>query len=304
MIHLLYGENNFFVRQKMQEILSSWPVDVQIERYDGADVTAESLPAILQTLSLFSTQKYIVFKDLSLNKSAWAEFAEQLDAALESEMILLEETVDKRTKTFKKLQKIATVFEAKPLSESEAAAWLGEQASARSVVLTKSQIHTIIERIGCDAWQLHFALEKLGAAGKVTDEIIDELLEPTAHDTVFGLLDAAFSGKVAETQALVSHIKSEQDPYQFFGLFSQQIFQLVTLAVSEQSPAVVAKELGVHPYPLQKLQPFARTLSTEHIKNIVTLLGQCDDELKRSGVEPWLLIEQALVKLALIRQKN
>lgn len=302
MIYFLYGENNFLVRRQLKSITDMWPDDSNIERYDAEEMTVDDLPNILQTMSLFSLQKYVIILNPSRNKSLWGALEEYLSSLSDIDLVLIDESPDKRTKTFKQLQKQATVFEGKPFSESEAIAWLKKETADRNITMTSEQARRIVMRAGRDAWQLHFALEKVASLDNVTDDQIDDLVEAHPEESVFGLIDAALGGNVAVVQKLVSSLQSEQDPYQFFGLLSQQLYQLVTLAVSGKSPSEVAKDLGVHPFPLQKMHAIAKQLSRADIKEIVTLLAQCDDDIKRSGFEPWFLIEQALTKLALIRR--
>ncbi len=300
MIHFLYGENNYFVRQKLQEIIASWPTDAQIERYDGEALDIDQLPTIFQALSLFSSKKYIILSRCADNKSIWAELPVYLESMVDNEVVIVEELPDKRTKTFKAFEKHAEVFAAAPLQKADAVRWLQEEAARQHIIITPTHLRQVVDRVGTDAWQLSFALQSLSVAPKIDDALIDTLIPARAEESVFVLLDAAFAGSVERVQALVNDMQGQQDPYQFFGLLSQQIFQLSLLVTSEQSPTQIAKSIGVHPFPLQKLASIAKKISRSELKKIVTLLAECDDDIKRSGVEPWLILEQALVKLAIV----
>ena len=76
------------------------------------------------------------------------------------------------------------------------------------------------------------------------------------------------------------------------------MFQLIALSHSSKGPSEVAKDMGVHPYPLQKMNTFAKQLSKDDARTVADILADCDNKIKRSGNEPWTLIEQALLKLA------
>lgn len=300
MIYFLYGENNYFVRQKLKSIIATWPTDAQIERYDGEGITTQILPTIFQTLSLFSSKKYLILSRCSDNKPLWLALVDYFDAIGDNEVIFVEETPDKRTKTFKAFEKHAEVFAAPTLQAGEALQWLQREAKERQVVLASSQAKRVVDRVGTDTWQLHFALQTLSVASIIDDTLIDTLIPAQTEESVFALLDAAFAGSVERVRALTDDVRMQHDPYQFFGLLSQQIFQLSLLVSSGESAAIVAKSIGVHPFPLQKLSPIAKKMSSHELKKIITLLGECDDAIKRSGVEPWLVIEQTLLKLALV----
>lgn len=299
MITLLYGQNDYALQQELRRIIQQFSVKEAIERRDGSTVSPEALLDLLQGGSLFAQERLIIFSDLASNKTAWGALAEYIEMVPEEiHLVLIESALDKRTKTYKLLQKFASVQELKLLSEPEAERWLPHEAKSLAMEITSSQVSYIVRRMGTDQWQLYSLLEKLQFIDEITKEVIDSHSEVRVEANVFALIDVALEGDIKKVQQLVGETKQSQDPYQFFGLFSSQLFQLITLAVSKKPSSDVAKDLGVHPYPLQKVSALAKHLSLQQIRDMAHILSDCDNKIKRSGVEPWLLIEQALLKLA------
>lgn len=300
MTTLLYGENDFALKQYLRAIVASFEEKVAIEKLDGDQIELKDLPSLLSGATLFSSKRLIIIYDASANKDLWAKLGDYVEQELrDTQLILVEAAPDKRTRTFKLLQKNAQVKEFKNPSEAEAISWLMGEAKNTGLQLDRNLAEKIVVRAGADQWKLHFALQKLVHADEINPAVIEQQIETTPQANVFELIDASLNRSPDKVRKLVEVAASQEDPYFFFGLFSSQLFQLITLAVSGKSSSEVAKDLGVHPYPLQKLGGLAKKLSLSEAKRIANILGECDDRLKRSGAEPWLVLEQALMKLAL-----
>lgn len=299
MITLLYGENNYQIHQRLKSILDTFDQKEAIERFEGESISLPDFDTIFGGLSLFATKRLIIIKYLSSNKDMWTALAERLDdISDETHLVIVEEAPDKRTKTFKALQKSAEIFEAKNLSETEVSAWLLQEAEANNSPIDARTAKNLIDRVGIDQWQLHFALEKLQGVSDISLELIQDVVEASSEANVFSAIDAILNAQPQKAQELLSVLRTSEDAYFFFGLLANQLFQLIALTVSGKSSQQVAGDLKVHPYPLQKMQQYAKKLTKNEIVFIAETVGQCDDRLKRSGVDPWIVIEQAVVKLA------
>ncbi len=299
MITFIYGDNNYQARQALNVILKEFKAKEGIERYDPENLSAGELTNVVSGLSLFTAKRLIILSRSSENKELWAKIGELLPSVSDDlHLVVFEESVDKRTKTFKDLQKTADTLVTKRLSEAEALAWLAREATQRGIALSPAHARTIIDQAGFGQWQLHFALEKLAGYEDLNGSLIEDIIESTPQSSAFALVDAALAGNLAKVQSIVRILRVSEDAYFFFGLLAFQIFQLVTLASGQKSPAEVAKDLGVHPYPLQKMQAHARQLKRGSINSLVDIMADCDNQLKRSGAEPWSVMELALLKLA------
>lgn len=300
MITFIYGDNNYQARIELNRIMDGFATKEGIERYGAEDLSAAELLNILSGLNLFSPKRLVIITGASQNKELWAAIGQYSDiVSNDVHLVLFEETIDKRTKTFKDLLKIADVIETKELAESEALKWLLNEAKKRGIALTPQNAQSIVSQVGLNQWQLHFALEKLAGLDQIEESLIQDIIEATPQATAFVLIDAALARQPEKIQSHLAILRISEDAYFFFGLLASQIFQLIALASTKKSPNDIAKDLGVHPYPLQKMQGLARRLRSQDIQAISMILADCDNQLKRSGVEPWLILEQALLKLAL-----
>jgi DNA polymerase III delta subunit len=149
-----------------------------------------------------------------------------------------------------------------------------------------------------DQWQLYHALEKLAVLERIDAAAIENTIEAQPSENVFNLLDAALNGKTERVHTMIQNLQRSQDPYMTFGLLAGQVFQLVTLNVADKSSGEVAGDIGAHPYALGKLAPYAKKLGRTRAKKLVTIFADADTAMKSTAADPWLLVEESLIKTA------
>lgn len=298
MITVFTGENSFETSRALNDLVTAFAGDA--ERYDGEELQLSQLPDLLMGGTLFASERLVIIRDLSSNKQLWDVLSEWLERATSDvHVVLLEPKPDRRTKTYKELKKYATVKEFTVWGDRDvglAEKWVVGEAKAQNLELDRKAAQVLVERVGLDQWQLYHALEKLAALGKATPQIIEAVIEAAPTENVFNLLDAALRGDAARVSEMIETLRRTQDPYMTFGLLAGQVFQLAALAASSAPSADVAKDIGAHPYALGKLAPHATSLGRNGTKKLVAIFADTDTAMKSTGIEPWLLIENALLK--------
>lgn len=282
----------------MDEIINGF--SVQLERFDSADLSLERLPDLFTGATLFAAERLIVFKDVSSNKSVWSILAEWLDRVDDSTTIIfVEPHPDKRTKTYKWLEKHAEVSTFRELQAHETLKWLEAEVKNRGLDMSRDVVRSFAEHVGQDQWRLSSELDKLVLVGKpVSRELIRELVEPTPQATSFELLDAAFAGRREEVKRLLATVARQEDPYMFFGLLSGQVYALALVKTAgDRSVEAIAKETGVHPFVLKKISAWARGVGGNELKRIISELAVLDAHIKSRPAEPWTQIQVMLLRL-------
>ena len=303
MIYVFFGENEFSKRQKVDEVLG----DRIARRRDGEELTIGDLRELLTGQTLFGGEEPIIITDLSQNSDVWAVFPEIAGLADET-VILLETKLDKRTKTYKNLAKNATVQECASLGERqrpELVKWAIDRTKERGTKLTKKQIETLVDRLGYDQLRLDNLFAQLSLLDEVTDDLIDQLVPLAKSESVFELLDATIRGDFGSIQRIISYLEmtsGDDGAYQTVGLLASQAMNLLALDLSNIDAQKVAQDFGVHPYALRQLSPLARQLDKIAALQICKILSQADMQMKTTGVEPWLLVETALMKIAKLKK--
>lgn len=298
MIHLLTGENTYEVEHRLRQLIAGYEGDV--ERFDGETLSIDQLPDLFSGATLFSSKRLVVIKNASQNKSLWGVLVEWLEKGVENDVVFFEEHPDKRTKTYKWLEKNAETFISKQLQPFEAVHWVQEEAEKKGVILSKATAEFFVDYVGIDQWRLESELEKLSLAnGKVSEETIRSLVEPTPQATSFELLDAALRGETHDMERLFQVVSREEDPYMFFGLLAGQIYALALVSSSKGSRLDdIAKETGVHPFVLKKVSGMATQVSGASLQTLTARLAELDAHMKSRAVEPWTQVYSFLKSLA------
>lgn len=303
MIYLLFGENDYALARGSERIRDAFVEahgDDSIATYEGDQVQPSDLPQLLQGQSLFADAKLVIIREASANKSLWEGLGDFLENHAEVDLLLVESKPDKRTRTFKWLQKNAETQECKLLDERTTVSWLQTEARRHGIELEHTAAAFLVHYSGTDQWRLHHDLEKLRLAdAPITKDLIQELIDPSPSASVFDVLTAVITGRHHEALQTVAVLKTYEDPYKFFGLLVSQLYTLAVVVVSDHRPhQEVAKETGIHPYALSQMAKSARDVDRARLVKIVEAFDRCDERMKSTGADPWMLIETAIGRSA------
>lgn len=298
MIRVLVGENTFEIEQfiKAQEAQFGGTVT----RLIGEELSEEQFISLLTSLDLFSEKKLIIIRQLSDQKTIWNQMASWLGRVSDSvELILLEKALDKRTALYKKLKEQAEIKEFIAWGKRdylEASRWLENQAKQLSLKLDKKIVQQILTVVGFDQWQLYNFLQQLQFVDKITEATISDLAPKDKSDNIFDLLERALAGKAQQVQQMLASLKLTEDVYALSNILAGQIQQLVVVAVARPGDRL-AQDFKVHPFVVEKFQILARQQSLKKLTRVVAILVENDRKLKTSQLDPWLVLEEALLKI-------
>ncbi|MEI6053900.1 MAG: DNA polymerase III subunit delta [Candidatus Saccharibacteria bacterium] len=300
MLTLLIGENSFEIERQLKAISDSFMGDV--EKIDGSQLSLSQLPDLLMGVSLFSEKRLIFIRGLSQNKAIWGDFGNWLtNISDDIHLVLVEPKIDKRLATYKKIKEKAVIKELQPFSEYEAGVverWLLSEAETMGLSLDKKSIQFLVNRIGFDQWQLFHALEKIALTDDISIDNLSEIIEPSQQENVFNLFETAIKGDTNKLMQMMSSFRKSEDAYRLFGLISSQVFQLVVISSAGREDNI-SKDFSIHPFVLSKLKPIVSQLGSKGVYRLLDIFTSADDEIKISKADPWLLVEKALLKIAL-----
>jgi DNA polymerase-3 subunit delta len=305
MIYLLYGPNTYEMDRGLGALLAGllkkYP-DVTPERLDASTVDPQQLPDILQGTSLFNEHRVVVLRQPSAHKALWTALETYADKLTDTtDLIIVDSGVDKRTKTFKALQKVAQAKdypEFGPRNQIALQAWLIDEAKRQGLVLPRASAGLLIDRVGYDQWSLANAVTKLVLVEDASPKRIRELIELSPSANAFEIFEAALRGDSDRVRSMLADLQLTGDPHALVGLLAAQCYQLALVAYSSKTPVELGKLTGSSPYPLQKLTPVVRSLTKARVNAAIEAVAECDRDLKRSVAAPWTLITRALLKIS------
>jgi DNA polymerase-3 subunit delta len=298
---VLTGTNDYEITYRVQSLRADFAGSA--EQYDGDTLTKEQLLEMTRGATLFSDQRCIIIRQLSENKQLWDELPDFLHhVSSETTIVLVEPKLDKRSKTYKWLQKNADVQQCDEWTARDtykAEKWCQQEVAERGVTMNHILIKKLIQRAGVEQWRLAAALEKLELVDEITEKTIHDVVEPHVEENVFELLGAALSGEKQTVQNMVVVLASTDDAYRVFALLASQIVQLATLIVSDRSVAEVAAATKSSPYVLNKLALYAKNRDTTDAKKLLETAARSDLQMKQSSMEPWVIVESMLLGLSI-----
>ncbi|MDR1032483.1 MAG: DNA polymerase III subunit delta [Candidatus Nomurabacteria bacterium] len=299
MIKVLFGENSFELERALKRTVAEFGAEP--ERVNGDNLARHDLTNMLQGSTLFAERRLVIIRHLSDNSAVWDGLAEIGEA--DNDVVLVEHKLDKRSRVYKNLQKVAdlqefTSFESRDFYKVQQ--WTAQEATALGLNLNKKVIRYLTEVVGQDQWRLAQALDKLSLLGDVdiTTAIIDENIEKGAEHDAFGIFEAAMRGKLKSAIHTLDGLEQTEDVYRLFGLLTSQAFNLAALVFSKQAPVTVAAELGVSPYSLGGLKKFSDDVTKQKMRKVLKLFNQADQELKTTSLDSWLVVKNLITKIA------
>lgn len=303
MVVTLTGQNEFAIKQALAGLVDEFVGKFGLhghERVDGETFEPRNLASLLQGASLFAPERLVVVRDAARNKPLWealGEWASNVPA--ETTLVIVEPTIDKRTKTYKTLKNSSNFKEFGQPSDGELVTWLLARATELGVDIARADTMYLVQRTAGDQWRLSQELEKLANHTPITRQLIDELVEPSPEGTAFELLDAALAGNSQKVTVLVVALKYQEDPYKLFGLLASQVHTLaIAAAAGTRAADQIAGESGLHPFVVRRTIGVAQKLGQKRVKQIIEDVATCDMQLKSTGADPWQLLELALQKIA------
>lgn len=301
MIYLLTGANRAALYLRLKDLEQS--SQVTPERIDADDVTPAELGERLRTQSLFDAKRFVVVYDAATQKDSWRVIGEVVDIIDEAmTLVLVDPTIDRRSKTYKLLQKFAQIEQFDMLSERQAtqmADWTADYARAQGCVLAPDQTRLVCERslvpdsrpgqYVYDQSVAMRAIDALAALDAVDQDAIDAVMPASAHTNVFELFRAILTSP-ASARTMAGQLAGEEDAHMVIALMAGQLQQLIAIVVSDKSNATVANDIGAHPFALQQLEPLARSIDEVRLWELVDIFVRADDRMKSSAAVPWQVI--------------
>lgn len=300
MIIVLTGDNSFEIQRRQAALCADF--DGTPETFEGSELELRQLPDLLMGGTLFSTKRLIIIKRLSENKSLWGSIDEWLPRVSDDvQLVLIEPSMDKRTKTYKALQKQADVQTLMAWTDRDRSAtvqWVVGEMTKLGGTIDRSSAQQLVDRVGVDQWALYHALQKLAVLDDITPAVIADVVDAQPAESAFALFESALKGDRSAVARIIATLSLSDDAYMTFGLLSGQAFQLAALAHSDQSSAQVANDIKAHPFAVSKLSSHADRYGKSGAGQVIRIMAEADLAIKSSGVDPWLLVERALMKVS------
>ncbi len=306
MITTITGKNSFLAAQKLAELKDTFIAkhgSGAVEEIEGDDLRFEQLLQATMSQGLFSEATLVIVRDINGNKALQEDMAEKLDSIPdEAELVVYEPNLDKRGKLFKQLKKSTDYVECTELDERGLAQWAKDEFAKLGGELGYGEAQFLAHRVDGDQWLLYNELQKLSLVeGKITRDVIEHMVDESFNESIFTLLDAAFSKQSDKALAMYrSMLKNRVEPHYVFSMLVWQLHILLTVAYAKDiSPDQIARDNKLSPFVVKKsLGTFSKT-SRGELKEIVKQAATIDIESKtKAGYDMAATVDALIAQIS------
>ncbi len=291
MIITLTGSNFYLLKHRMDELVSGFVKEhseLALERIDAEEAEPQSILDAVQSLPFLASRKMVVVRGLGANKAASGQIEQIIDSAGDTtDVVFYEPALDKRSNYYKVLKSKTQLEEFNELDARALAGWLVQEAKNQDGQMSHADANYLIERIGPNQEQLANELNKLITYNpKITRENIDRMTVKTPQSRVFDLLDAAFAGNKKRALELYDEQRAQKvEPQAIMAMIAWQL-KLLALAKTGagKSPAQIAKDSGMSPWPIQKAQNLSRKIDDKRLADMVAEALEIDEKGKTTNI--------------------
>ncbi len=316
-INLYYGLESFLMEEACLKLSEQVPKDERewnLLTLDLEEVPVEQVIQEAEMPSFFGGTRLILAKNATFFTTAKPkkELNYNLDALLtyiaqpaETSSIVFTVTsdkLDKRKKLVKQMEKFASVIKFDPLKGQALLKWVTDRFRSHKVKISREVCIIFIQTVGANLRLLDQECKKLalyvGERGVVTEEAIYNLIPRTLGDNVFQLTEKIAEQKTSEAwQIWEDLLAQKEEPIKILALITRQfrlLYQTKVLSARGLPASEIAKQLGVHPYPIKLAYSQSAAFSEERLRSLLAMAIAADQEIKSGKMDKVLAIERIL----------
>lgn len=319
MIIFIYGGDTYRSRQYKDKIVAKFqtekdPAGYNIVNLDGESATAGQVTQEVCTAPFLAEKRMVVLKNTLSGKASKA--LDELGAIVNEQkvpestvLVIWERAEEFKNKTaqgiFKKLleEKFKEHF---PILEvSEAVGWAKQQLAVFGLTARPGAVESLVAGAGTDSFvieQLLLQLKAYKPGGIITTEDVAQFVEAPTDDNIFALVEHFVRGnaKAALSMMRAQYKNGEDENYILLMLIRQARMMLLVAdgLTRNESPDIMAKKLGLHPFAIKKTVPLVRQFTREQLEDFFLTLSNFDQRMKTGRGDLGVMLDTLVAKLA------
>ena len=289
--------------------------DFNVIKMNLKEHSIEALVDEAQILPMFSERKVIIVTDAFIftAERVRAEVKHNIDLLIEyienkndDTLIIFEvyaESLDKRKKITKLMNKHGEVNEVKPMSEHELKAFIKDTLSHNDIHITPDAVNTFLDKTSIDYETVINELDKLVLYADERIEVsdIEDVVSESLESNVFRVTDLILANKKVEAVHLVRHlILQKEEPIKLLALITRQfrlMYQVKLLSAKGFDQDYIARTIKSHPYPVKLALGRVRGV---HLDGLLAKIVKCRDidyRMKSSYLDKQSLFETFILEI-------
>lgn len=312
MLYILYGEDDFSLRQALAEIKEGLGdkelLATNTTILQGQNLTLQQLIITCDTLPFLAPKRLVIVEGLLSRfelqdkekhaprpkDSGWQAFGEYINRMSESTVLVLVDGELKRSNpALVELAPLAKVREFKYLKGDRLRDWMQSRAKNLNCNISSPALRLLSELVGSNLGLLALEIDKLclcAQGRRVEANDVKSLVAYAQETNVFNMVDAILERNASKATRLLHLLEEEgaAPPYLLFMITRQlrMVIQAKDMLQQKHASADMGHGLGItSDYVLQKVREQARTHSIEQLKVIYRKLLDTDISIKTGKIK-------------------
>ena len=308
--YLLYGPETWLRAQFRKDLVRALVPDgdeMNFTRFSGEDTDEKEVIAQAETLPFFSDRRVILVEDSGFFKNKTEELAGYLETLPEYLILIFsEKEADKRTRTFKMMQKYGHITEFAQQKEEILVRWILTRMKRDGKNIRPEDMRHFLVSAGTDMANIDNELEKLLSycAGKnvITAADIDAVCAPQLMNQIFDMVRAVAEHRQKDALDLYYDLLAlKEKPMRILYLISRQFQQLLQIGDLNRAglpQSEIAAKAGVPPFVVRRSLGLLRRYSEQSLRDILQFLTKEEEDVKTGRLDERLSVELAIVELS------
>lgn len=318
MIIFVYGSDTYRSRQYKDKIVSKFQVEkdpggYNIVTIDGETASSGKITQEIKAAPFLAEKRMVIVKNTLSGKVSKA--LDELEKIIsekqvpDSTVLIIWERADEfKNKT---AQSVAKLLQAEKFKEhfpaldyAEAIAWTKQQLQLAGLAAQPGAIEALVAGVGNDSFAIEQVILQLKAfkpGGSIGVAEVNEFVLAPDDDNIFALVEHFVKGNagVALKMMRAQYKKGEDENFILLMLIRQVRMMLLVAdgLTRSESPDVMAKKLGLHPFAIKKTVPLVRQFTQTQLEKLFLTLSDLDQRMKTGRGDLGVMLDTLAAKI-------
>lgn len=282
-VYLFYGEEKYDIELRIQKIKNEYTnLEVGLNLFYITSENISQLSNILEGVTFFGSEKLVIIKDTKLKFNV--EYLNNLEDGIM--VIIIEDSVDKRTTEYKTLSKIAECIEYKHMDTKEMISYLMQILKKYNISISYDVAEYMQSICGEDKTNNINELQKivayLGSGSTVTKDVIDKVCSKTLNAKIFDVLNKIVNRQKEDAIKSLDEILKQKEPIiKISIMLYKQIKQMYMIKYLKQKNVNdISTVLSIHPFVFKNLSKSCDGYKLDELKGIIYKFDEYDEKTK------------------------
>ena len=294
--YLININSNRLIEEEINKIINGKNNNININ-YDESSI--DNVLDECAYFSLLNEEKIVIVKNFKINSSSKLLEKYLDNPNLNTKLILIVDSIDKRSGIYKKIKSKGTIIEIGELSSNDLIKKINNYCKSKNIIIDYMAVNKLIEYNLNNYDLILNEIDKISIiSNKIDEKIIEEYSFKLNGEDTFGLCDAITSKNYKNIKELLDKfILEKMEVIPLIALLAGQyriIYAVLELNKSNESIATI---LNIHPYRVKLARDKSYLYTKKELEKILLLLCELDKNLKSLNINQYTLLKEFLIKL-------